>query len=237
VRSLLVGLAVACAELEAPAPVGAPPPRRDDFPRCQAAVDPPRIRGSIEIALRSGPGVPPWVPEQVVSEILGFYGDHGLQIDVGIVPDGISIEQPFVPGSTLEAQVAPLRELVDDVARPARPAVEVVVLRDLLGSDDVVEALGSVAGLTLRPGQSLGPELDAALGLDAPFTPIVLLSAFEWDRARPDAPRLTAPHEVGHALGLDHRPGSRDLMSTEVVPCWPTLDAEQVARIERDLRR
>lgn len=256
-----VALGVACVAAcsSEPAPTRAPTPWVVSFDAsppsmapCADAAPPARIDRTVRVAVSRGPGVPASAVQRLASELAGFYAPYGLRFEavgaVASVPDeavlaGAASELPreaepsqAARALASDAVLGPLRAFMRAHAVPARDRVHVVVLRRVARPDSVVRRhLGDLRGLTLSPALrgavdgGAGPELAEWLDLPRAFTPTVFVS-LEDLRGAPGR-ELTLAHEVGHALGLEHRSAPDDLMAVVPPRCLPGLDAAQVARL------
>ena len=164
-----------------------------------------------------------------------MYGALGLTIETAGPPVRLPIAAAFLgAGEGVSRRVerdsgdtafaAPLERLLRDHGAPLRTTISVALLPRIASpSSAVAIQLRDLAGLTVTR------ETAAALGLgDRPLRPTILLSRHDLERVPAMQRRTTLAHEVGHALGLDHRAEPSNLMSQDRPrPCRPVLDAEQ----------
>lgn len=145
---------------------------------------------------------------------------------IGVPPDS-----PEGAALALAIVAAPLATFLTTHAVPARPEL-VLVLVDRVAAPDspARRLLGDVEGLGLSPtaaNTADGAALTAALGIGTDFTPVAIVAT----DGGIDGAGLTAAHEIGHALGLDHTSDAGNLMTPGRPSCVPGLTADQVAVI------
>ena len=126
------------------------------------------------------------------------------------------------PDEAVAQALAPARAFLDAHARPPRGRVIVALLPEVVPEGSgLAAALGDTRGLTLT--ERLDPALLEHLG-GTPFDPVVFVSWTELRQIQPGTFRHTVAHELGHALGLDHRTERGHLMNPEPPQCVPWLD-------------
>jgi hypothetical protein len=142
-----------------------------------------------------------------------------------------------------EILFGPLRELVLARSEPPRDRVDIVVLGQIASPDVARLFDGVIGGIGLSPTlfrEILADDPEAnlfeALALPAEFTPTLFIGNADVARYQANREALVA-HEMGHALGLPHRPGGGNVMSQgqSQRDCAPVLDDAQVAKLRQGL--
>ncbi len=126
-----------------------------------------------------------------------------------------------------------LRAWVRASSRPVRPGVDLVIVRELAPPGSVAgELLGTRGGLGMTPAVCQGEAAIVCqeLAAEGPFQPTVFLAVEGIERLGA-AGRWTAPHELGHALGLSHVASGGNLMAPSGTSCLPGLDPSQQATL------
>lgn len=245
----VLGLSTACeppVELAAPVPPHASP--------CEGVLTeaPPEVR---ERELAVTLTVADDVAADAVDRVVGDLGGYLARWHVSLQLQGASRRriEPLlaaasadIAGASVEAAderlYGSLRGWIRESERaqrpgPARPGVELVIVRELAPPGTLADQLlGPLGGLTLTPEACQGEAsvVCGDLASEGPFRPTVFLAVDAIDRLG-DAGLWTGPHEVGHALGLSHVDSPGNLMTRSGVRCLPGLDAEQRARLSAAL--
>jgi hypothetical protein len=142
-----------------------------------------------------------------------------------------------------EDALAPARAIVAASEAAGGPGeVSVVVLPHVVAPSVAAGEADGMLAVTLRPAAPGHPPgaLDAALALPGAWDPVVILGRDELLSVEPAQRGAIVAHELGHAVGLEHRPEPENLMNAAVnlgARCLGSLDEPQRAAFKRPNRR
>jgi hypothetical protein len=201
---------------------------------------PPSIGGEIGLRIFLGADVATERARAALASLPSYFGAHGVGLRLVGPPRQLGAGPMLASGEPDQA-LAPLREFLKrEATGPQRDSaavvVNVVLLSRIADADSPARRyFTELEGLTLSPHlPPRGAELHRLLGLSQSFVPTILLSIEDIRRLPPGRVDLSAAHELGHALGLEHREGV-DLMSPRPPRCVPPLREEQQAQVRRAL--
>ena len=223
------------AEALAPAPTprtGRPTFSTDglaDAAPCTPASPPTEPLPSVSLRLFHGPGATTQDTDMVGETIRAVWARLGLDVQL-TAPEPLSTSTPdqlFDAAAQTEAdQLAPLRSVL--AAVPEGPSIAVIVMARFV---DPSSPLSAFRGLTVpvRGSDEAAASSSTAFVESNPHPrPVVFVNLAAGPRAPGDL-SLSPAHEVGHALGLAHRPEDTALMSAGDLSlrCLPGLTAQE----------
>ena len=227
---------------------GCAQPERDHAalgPPCDEAAPKPAIGGASTLHLFRGAGVQSDEVLALAHAVTSYFADFELElaISAGVtaLPYEAMLTAPKDQAPLRSAHADPerllhrLREFVREHAADDDGSIRIVVLQAIAPPNSpVTRATGGLRGLALSPAiSSAGLHFDLRSVLGASHAPVVLLAP----RGDSVADARVLAHEIGHALGLDHRHHPHNLMTQHDHGCAPVIDAEQAATMRQALTR
>ncbi len=205
---------------------------------CDPDAELPTIGRSLDLALYVGRSVDEDLARSLASRAAVYFGEFGLQVDIAEpvreLPYRVMLPAPrdmpaTAPqadaGAQAEKLLGRLRGFVSRHADEPGSAIRVVVIDEIAHEDSLAAAgLGTLRGLAISPALApdrAGLDLREMFGRD--HAPVVLLAP----RGDPEADARVLAHEIGHALGLEHRHHPHNLMTQHEHGCAPLLDDDQ----------
>lgn len=161
--------------------------------------------------------------------------ETGIDINSALTPE----EEDRATAAAGAAMLWNVKELLRVYGEPRRDGVNVVLLEDMVGAvSPEFGQLRNVAGLGLSPELlAKAPASDPSrqlydwLDVSVDFTPIAVVGT-NVVREKFGTPDVVVAHEVGHAYGLIHVPGSgTNLMNPSASGCSPPLDDGQLDEV------
>lgn len=205
---------------------------RDPIPPEKApceAIAPVRADRSVPLRLLLDEGASQEALLNQTRRLQGFYEPYGLRFELDGPVERVSVG-PLMSGApdSPEDLLAPLGDFIEQHARAG--VITVALLPALAAPGSAADRYFSeLDGLTLTPALVADREGLAPLAALGAFGPVILLSQADLAHRHPGHLDLTLAHELGHALGLPHGGGSRNLMYDGPLRCAPRLTADQLA--------